>query len=420
MVGRRRPAAACVPVNDDVRRPIAASRLRVLVIHPAMAPYRTDLFNDLAARADLRVLFVRAVPPYDPNLRREDLAKDLLCDWSVLADRSRYPVQTLPFRLRREVAEFRPDVIVTHEFGTASALSTLTPIVGRDVGRIVWTSRSRQQFETLSTTRRLAVRAVAPRADALLAYSAAARAGLAAIAAIPEQGIFLCANHQNSARLRDLAASTRESVLEACRRRGLASRPLITTIGRLVEIKDIATTIRGFAAARHTLRDAVLVIVGEGPLRSALERLVLELEMSGKVVFLGHLPVAEVQGWLSLSSVNVLASLVEPYGAVVAEGLAHGVPCICSAAAGAALLINSSARGVVVRPADVEAMATALRSRAAGLESVGNLAATHRDDLRPATLADDVAGFMAAVEHAVASRSSRVGLKTPRARHQRA
>jgi glycosyltransferase involved in cell wall biosynthesis len=376
----------------------------VLVFHPAMAPYRTDLFNVLAGQANLRVVFFRAVPPYDPNLRREDLACELLCDWMVLADRTRYPMQALPFCFGREVATFHPDVVVTHEFGLASSLSTLTRIAGRRVGRIVWSSRSREQFTALSAMRRLAVRTVAPRADALLVYSRAARAGLAEVAAIPESRIFLCANHQNAARLRDFAASTREAVLEACRQRGLAGRPLIVSVGRLVEIKDVATTIRGFAAARQSLRDAVLVIVGDGPLRSSLEGLASGLHVSDSVVFLGHLPIANVQGWLSLSSVNVLASAVEPYGAVVAEGLAHGVPCVCSAVAGAAVLIDSTVRGVLVRPKDVEAMAMALRSRAADLVSADNLATTHRKDLRPLTVNHDAAGFMAAVEHAVTAK----------------
>jgi glycosyltransferase involved in cell wall biosynthesis len=395
------PGKALLPLKIETQRRSTMPQRRVLVIHPAMAPYRNDLFNLLAKRVDLRVIFVNAVPSYDGNLRRDDIANGLACDWSVLADRCRYPMASLPWLLRREVAFFQPDVVVTHEFGWASILAMLTPVVASRSSRILWTSRSAEQLTSLSAMRRMAVRAMAPLAGALLAYSPAARGSLATLAAIPETNIFLCANHQDADRLRDLAASARASAVEHCERRGLLGRPLIVTVGRLVELKDVATTIRGFAAARQALGQAMLVVIGDGPLRASLERLAGELGVSGDVSFLGHLCVADVQAWLSLASVTVLASLVEPYGAVVGEGLAHGVPCICSEAAGASVLIDSPSRGVVFRPGDVSVIDLAMRLRASDLRPAGVLAAGRRDDLRPLTVLDDAAGFLAAVEHSV-------------------
>ena len=385
----------------------ARARLgRVLVVHPAMAPYRIDLFNRLARRCDLRVLFLEAVPPYDENLRREDMAAGLECDWSVLADECRSPRRALPGRLRREVATFAPVALVTHEFGWASGLSTLTPLAGTRAARVLWTTRSTEQFDRLSAVRRAAIRLLAPRANALLAYSSAARSRLAEMARIPAERIFVCANHQDADRLRRLAGATRSAALERCRSLGLSDSPLVVTVGRLVAIKAIATTIRGFAAARDGLQGAVLVIIGDGPLQADLEACAREAGVADHVVFLGHMPAADVQGWLSLASFTVLASLAEPYGAVVAEGMAHGAPCVCSAAAGAAVLVDTPARGAVVPPGDVVAMAAALRSRVSDLSPAARLAAGTRHDLRPLTVEDDVNGFCAAIDRAVASRGA--------------
>jgi glycosyltransferase involved in cell wall biosynthesis len=400
MVGHRRPRTTCLAVTHETQRRSNVPPRRVLVIHPAMAPYRSDLFNLLAKRVDLRVLFIHAVPSYDADLRREDLARGLECDWRVLADGCRRPMASLPWIFRREVVSFRPDVVVTHEFGWASVLSMLMPVASSRVGRVLWTSRSAEQLAALSAIRRFAVRTLAPMADALLAYSAAVSGKLAAVASIPESRIFLCANQQDSGRLRNLAATARGAALKECRRRGLASRPLIVTIGRLVDIKDVANTIRGFAGARHALRQAALVVIGDGPLRPSLERLARELGVSTDVAFLGHLSAADVQAWLSLASVTVLASLVEPYGAVVAEGLAHGVPCICSKAAGASVLIDSWSRGMVIQPGDASLMENAMMSRSPDLHPAADLAVRCRDDLRPLTVLDDAAGFLAAVDHA--------------------
>jgi glycosyltransferase involved in cell wall biosynthesis len=380
---------------------------RVLVVHPAMAPYRIDLFNLLARRFDLHVLFLDALPPYDANLRREDLAAALECDWSVMADDCRSPSWALPGRLRREMASFAPDALVTHEFGLASGLSTLTPFLGPRAARVLWTTRSTAQLDRLRASRRAAIRLLAPRADALLAYSEASRARLAEIGGVPASHIFVCANHQDAVRLHGLADSIREAVVAQCRAMDLLDKPLVVTVGRLVPIKDIATTIRGFEAAGDVMRDAALVIIGEGPLRGELKACARDAGIADRVVFLGHVPVPEVQGWLSLASLTVLASLAEPFGAVVAEGLAHGVPCICSTAAGAAVLVDEPSRGVTVQPGDVGAMAAALKSRTADLQPAAAFAQSRRKDLRPLTVLDDAWGFGAAIDYAVASRGAR-------------
>lgn len=380
---------------------------RVLVVHPAMAPYRTDLFNLLSRCLTLRVLFLRAVPPYDTNLRRGDLADSLECDYRVVADRCHRPAWALPMQLPREVAAFRPDALVTHEFGWASGLSLMTPLAGRQAARVLWTTRSTDQFDRLSGLRRMAVRLMGPRADAMLAYSAASRVRLAAVAGAPESSIFVCANHQDAARLRRLAIEGRTAVAARCRQFGLLERPLVVTVGRLVAAKDIATTIRGFAAAANAIGDAALVVVGDGPLRADLERGADAAGVADRVIFVGHVSTAETQAWLAAASITVLASLAEPFGAVVAEGLSHGAPCLCSTAAGAAVLIDDPARGATFSPGDAIAVAAALRARGTSFRSVVELTAGPRPDLRPLTVADDANGFCAAIDHAVAKRLKR-------------
>lgn len=382
----------------------ARPRRRVLLVHPAMTPYRLDLFNTLAETCDLNVLFLGGRPWYDGATACGELMSGLACRWSVVAGESGgWP--RLPFLgLSREAAAFGPDVITTHEFGWASGLATLTALVDRRVARVLWTTRSPYQFARLSTVRRAAVRLMAPRADALLAYSPAARTAVADLASVPESRIFICANHQDGTRLRRLAAEARGRILERCAREGLGGRPLVVTVSRLVTSKDVATTIRGFAAARDELPGAMLVVVGDGPLRAQLHDIARGSGVADRVLFLGHVPAGDVQAWLSIASLMVLASREEPFGAVVAEGLAHGVPCVCSTGAGAAVLIGRPSCGVVVPPGDVTALAEALRSRAAELRPLDDPALLARADLRPATVADDAAGFLSAVEHAISRR----------------
>ncbi len=71
------------------------------------------------------------------------------------------------------------------------------------------------------------------------------------------------------------------------------------------------------------------------------------------------------------------------------------------------MLIDSPVRGVTVSPGDLGAMEGAFRSRAADLRRATDLAGSRRDDLRPLTVHDDAAGFLAAVAHAAGARAAR-------------
>lgn len=63
---------------------------------------------------------------------------------------------------------------------------------------------------------------------------------------------------------------------------------------------------------------------------------------------------------MSVSDVLVLASTSEPFGAVVAEGLQWGTPCLVSDNCGSASLIENGLNGMVFKSGDAEAFRTAL------------------------------------------------------------
>ena len=113
---------------------------------------------------------------------------------------------------------------------------------------------------------------------------------------------------------------------------GSSSRPhVIVFQGRLVTTKGAGIL---FEAARALLalnREFELLIIGDGPERSALERLSQNAPLTGHVRFVGRLLEAELDAALAQVSVVVVPSLGgEVFGLVVAESMSRGLPVITS------------------------------------------------------------------------------------------
>ena len=103
-----------------------------------------------------------------------------------------------------------------------------------------------------------------------------------------------------------------------------------------------------------------LVLVGDGPERARLERQVEESGLGGRVCFAGRFEGRMVSVAMAVSDVLVLPSTSEPFGAVVAEGLAWGTPVVVSDCVGAKTLVTV-ANGRVFK-LDSAAFAEALRT----------------------------------------------------------
>ncbi|GAB3504884.1 glycosyltransferase [Amycolatopsis cihanbeyliensis] len=106
-------------------------------------------------------------------------------------------------------------------------------------------------------------------------------------------------------------------------RLGLAPESFVLgTIGRLAETKRVDVAIRALAA----LPRAVLVVAGDGPLRTELAELADRIGVRGRVVFTGE--VADVPGLLSAVDVLLSPSTEETFGLAVVEALAAGLPVV--------------------------------------------------------------------------------------------
>lgn len=144
-------------------------------------------------------------------------------------------------------------------------------------------------------------------------------------------------------------------------RPALGDPPVALAAGRLVREKGFDVLVRAMAGIRDRIPAARLVVAGDGPARTGLERLVGELGIAGAVEFTGHLSRADLEARAAPAWVQVVPSVWdEPFGIVAAEAMMRGTGVIASDAGGLREIVQQDATGLRVPPGDVEALAGAL------------------------------------------------------------
>lgn len=129
--------------------------------------------------------------------------------------------------------------------------------------------------------------------------------------------------------------------------------PAFLCVGSLTERKNVLRLARAF----ERLGEGSLTFVGDGPLRA-------QLEGRRGIVLAGRVPHDEVPQWIARADVVCGPSLVEPFGQALLEALACGRPVVATRIGGPPEFVPPEA-GVLVDPADEEALADALRTAAA-------------------------------------------------------
>lgn len=146
-----------------------------------------------------------------------------------------------------------------------------------------------------------------------------------------------------------------------CARVGANVAPGDIVVGaaaRLDPVKDLATLVRGFAAAREWHPELKLIIAGEGPERPALEALAEELGVRGAVTLAGWLD--DMEEFYSALDINSLSSLSETFPYALTEGAAYRLPTVASAVGGIPRLIEDGKTGFLFAPGDWEKLGARL------------------------------------------------------------
>ncbi|MFF9864329.1 glycosyltransferase family 4 protein [Streptomyces sp. NPDC013953] len=139
-------------------------------------------------------------------------------------------------------------------------------------------------------------------------------------------------------------------------RLGLAGRPVVVCVSRLVPRKGQDTLIRAMPAILAQVPDAVLLIVGGGPYEQELLRLAARTGVAGSVRFTGAVPWEELPAHYGAGDVFAMPCRtrrggldVEGLGIVYLEASATGLPVVAGDSGGAPDAVLDGETGWVVR-----------------------------------------------------------------------
>lgn len=325
--------------------------IKVLIFHPALAPSRVDLFNALGFRFLLRVVFLRD-NLLNQRFDQKKLRNKLAIDHKYLSKGFTVRARSFRFGIGKEIREFEPHVVVTHELSPVTLTTAIQKkIRSQQFRHVIWSADNFLMATGGSFARNLLKRLLLPVIDGLIVYTPDVaniyRKKLSYTGPIGQ-----VPNIHKEASFFVVLQNSEEEAINTMQSYGLNGRRVILFVGRLSQEKRIDRLINAFAGIAARRKDTILVLVGDGRERPALEQLVQRLAIEDRVIFTGRHEGSSLAAWYLIGSLFVLTSEFEPFGAVVNESLLAGMPVLCSDRAGAKNLIKEGENGSVIAPED--------------------------------------------------------------------
>lgn len=141
--------------------------------------------------------------------------------------------------------------------------------------------------------------------------------------------------------------------------------PILLFVGNLLPVKNPHFLLRSFALLNERLirsgsKAAKLHLIGEGPLKSSLQKEAKRLSIDDDVEFLGRRASDEIALRMNASNIFCLSSKNEGFPNVLLEAMACNLPIVSTAVGGIGERVNAPAIGRLVRKDCIDAYAAAL------------------------------------------------------------
>jgi glycosyltransferase involved in cell wall biosynthesis len=363
--------------------------MRVLIVHNQLwAHYKSRLFSDIdrvfSRNETKSELLVAQIGLYEASrtVMQSDETIQYDYPYQLLFHKSLDQI-SLPDRrkaLFRVFKEFRPDVLNITGWGDMAQVQLMFYAKMKGV-KVVISSESSSQDHQRSAWKEAFKSFIVTKANAFFCFGKTSVAYLESLgvktekitvrnAAVIDQDV-IRGNFENSKREQGTASTSRRFVY----------------VGRLAPEKNLQILLKAFAEIQKSgiaVNNWELLFVGDGPLRSDLEKLAAALRLGEKVVFAGGFPWYEVPAWLAKSDVLVLPSKSEPWGLVVNEAMVCGMPVIISNKCGCAPdLVKEALNGFTFDPEKQAELEKAMLYFIQNPDSIQSMGAASREIIKP-------------------------------------
>lgn len=339
---------------------------RLLVLSEIIAPYRIPVFNELARQSgiDLHVVFLAE---NDPTLRQ----------WPVYKDEIHFSYEVLPawqqrigghnillnWGLSRVLEQRVADRILVGGYNYLASWQALAWARRKRIPLLLWVESTNKDKRGHHRPIELAKAAFMQRCDGFVVPGKSSIEYLMSYH-LPRRAIFIA---PNAVDVEFFARSVSAVRSNAAARRGALQLPsrFFLFVGRLVPEKGALDLLQAYGRLEPELREKVgVVFVGDGILYPELRRRAASIS-PGTVQFTGFLQREPLASYYALAETFIFPTRTDPWGLVVNEAMACGLPVISTRAAGCtADLVTDQCNGRVVEAGDITQLASAMRELA--------------------------------------------------------
>ena len=357
---------------------------RLLIITEIIAPYRIPVFNALSENAgiDLHVIFLSET---DPSLRH----------WRIYKDEIRFHYQVLPsLRLRmgrrsilvnrglkKALAQFSPQTIICGGYNYLASWAAARWARRQGIPFLLWTESTVRDSRGGHVVTEWIKQKFVNSCDGFVVPGRSSFEYLKQLR-VPENLIYTAPNAVDN----DFFARASQHVKsEDAVYRASHNLPerFILCVGRLVPEKGIFDLLTAYAELNSEVRSAVaLVFAGNGSAENDLTAQAAKI-VQGRIIVLGFCQREELAALYGLAEVLVFPTHSDPWGLVVNEAMACGLPVVCSKVAGcAADLVQDGWNGRTVPPRELAQLSAAVESLLRDNDVRSSMSAKSRERIR--------------------------------------
>jgi glycosyltransferase involved in cell wall biosynthesis len=347
----------CCPAAAQAMKKV----LRILMISPAFRPLvggyerAAERLSSALCRVGYRVTVI--TERRDKTWPRKEVVDQVTVVrvWCVYRMGIHVLTSLMSFAVFLLTRGYRYHVFHVHQYGYHAALAVVVGRLLRKPVLIKVTSTSTEGIAAALASGRFSRPMMAlHRAVSACIVTSTEAAREAIQFGIPEERIKLLPNGID---IDEFRPATDAEKLRFRIRFGITSSLVVLYSGRLVAFKNVAGLIESWSEIHRDV-DAVLVIVGDGPLRSTLEAKCRYLGLASSVRFIGQQ--SDVMPWYQVADVFVLSSHYEGLSNSLLEAMSCGLPVASTRVSGSVDIFADVDIGELTAPGDAGAMATAI------------------------------------------------------------
>lgn len=312
---------------------------KLLIFHPALAPYRVDFFNSLGEFFDCTIVFLTRNNE-NQNFDQSKLLANATYKYEYLDKHYKFVKRNVNLGYWDKIKKYNPDIVITCEYGLSLWAAYSHKLFTRGKYKLyTMCDDSIDICKKCKGTRKHLRNFFTSRVDGIITISPDVSDWYSVNTKIKKTIDFPIIRKEEPYinKLQEKQHISNEYIHAF----SLENRKVLAFVGRLTSVKNLEKLLEVFSyVPQEKRKDVILLFVGNGELEQILKDKVCSLNLKENIVFVGRYEGGKLLAWYPVIDTLILPSYSEAFGAVTGEALLAGCRGMISKYCGSSCLIN--------------------------------------------------------------------------------